>query len=239
MDHGAKQQQIRTGLIIGLIVLGGPAGWAAIAYDFFKRGNYQSASKPDPKKTVIALLQSLALLFLLGTALAGVAANLVLPGISIVQGWAPALVQIIVGVAVTGRYLHKHNIYFTSPQFWKDQDFEKAMQAFTKGDLKELLTNKSAPPTSSPTQNTSAASVTSHSSPSAASTAPSSPYAHNQQQAAIVVDQSGDAWRVKLIVAALFLGIIALGYYYLAKDPEATIERASQLIKKYVEVESL
>lgn len=207
-------------IVMALIFFGGPAGIAALAYDYTKRGNYNATQAPESKTLFKQMVIAGAVILFLGSALGAIAADLVIPGASWLNKWLPTLTQGILGLVVTSRYLHKHNIYFTNKALWESQDFTKALTDLQAGDLAEAFKKTEIPL---------AASTTARSQPTNNNAAaPISPYAQNKNQAVIVIDQSGDKTRVKFIVLAIVILLMALVYQYLSSNPELFINAVKQ-----------
>lgn len=207
-----------------LVLFGGPSGVVAVVYDYLKQGDYSPA--PPPEKKIIIKQLGLAVIFLLlaNSVLSGLTLDLVIPGLGTLNAWLPAFAQGLVGLIIVQRYLHKYNLYFTNRTMWQSVDWSTTLTELSKAELTDIIKNPSTAPksatTSSPTQMSA-----------------SSPYKFSQ--IAIVVDQSGDAWRTKLIIWAALIGLLILGYQYLAKNPEVFFERVNQVMEEYLEAENL
>ena len=213
-----------TIVVILLLVFGGVVGAAAVATDYLSRNNYRPG--PNQKSIIPQLLIAGFMMLLANSVLLGLSADLVIPGLGWLSQWTPGLVQAILGVVIVKKYLHRYNIYFTNPQVW-EQVNAASIAKLSASDLKSVFTNQNQP-----------------SSPSPATTAPNSSHQHvpqspyaNQNHRAIQVDRSGDGMRVKIIMWAFFVLLGLLAYQYLAKNPEAVLERVSQVAEDYIEAE--
>jgi|GEM_PF-4813524 len=219
MNRSKQKSNPSVLLPIAFFFLGGIAGATLVIKDYLTRGSYKPQSKPTKQKTIQQLVIVGGLLLFLRVAIEGFAADLIIPGASWANELFPTFTQIVLGLTLGSRYLHKHNIYFTSKEFWKDQNM--SFKDLEKIDPKTLL--KQDPNTSSIALDPMATTASN-------SAAPTSTYSQSQSQSAIVVDQSGDAWRVKIIAIAVIALVMVLGYWYLASNPELVTKQAEQFL---------
>ncbi len=206
----ADLQAIKGVILVCIFIFGGLTGVAILIYDWFKRSNY----KPNTLIEVSTVLKKF------GTFVCVLILVNFLPFISVgiiendaLKALLPFIVQSVIGVVITQKYLHKYNIYLTSDLFWQALEGQDLGRAFAALNLE-----KKSKRDAQLTANKKNISTLHYEPPKTMSPPP------------ILVDQSGDKNRVILIICAVTFLLTFLGYQYFSNNSEAVLKKIEQAV---------